>query len=58
MKQQPAISDDQAVIRHLREDPEFAAEYLKTATDAEDPAVLKRALQRLEEADRRHEYPG
>jgi DNA-binding phage protein len=58
MKQQPAISNDQAVIRHLREDPEFAAEYLKTATEAEDPAVLLRAIRRLIEASRRRENPG
>jgi hypothetical protein len=50
MKHKPAISNEQAVIKHLREDPEFAAEYLKAAIEeTEDPKVLPLALRRLQE---------
>jgi len=51
MKYKPGISNEEAVIRHLREDPEFAAEYLKAAIeDTEEPKVLLQALRRLAEA--------
>jgi probable addiction module antidote protein len=51
MKRKAAISHDEAVIRHLREDPEFAAEYLKAALEeADDPKVLLLALRRLTQA--------
>jgi probable addiction module antidote protein len=51
MKHKPAISNEAAVIRHLREDPDFAAEYLKAAIeDTEEPKVLLLALRRLAEA--------
>jgi probable addiction module antidote protein len=51
MKHKPSISNEEAVIRHLREDPQFAAEYLKAAIeDAEEPKVLLLALRRLAEA--------
>jgi probable addiction module antidote protein len=51
MKNKPSISHDDAVIRHLREDPRFAAEYLKAALeDTDDPKVLLIALRRLTEA--------
>jgi probable addiction module antidote protein len=51
MKRKPSISHDEAVIKHLREDPEFAAEYLKAAIeDTEEPKVLLLALRRLAEA--------
>jgi probable addiction module antidote protein len=51
MKHKPSISHDDAVIRHLREDPRFAAEYLKAALeDTDDPKVLLIALRRLTEA--------
>jgi len=51
MKHKPSISNDEAVIRHLRDDPEFAAEYLKAAIeDTEEPKVLLLALRRLAEA--------
>lgn len=56
MKRKPSISHDEAVIRHLREDPEFAAEYLKAAIeDTEEPKVLLQALRRLAEARRLHQ---
>jgi probable addiction module antidote protein len=51
MKHKPSISNEEAVIRHLRDDPEFAAEYLKAAIeDTEEPKVLLQALRRLAEA--------
>jgi probable addiction module antidote protein len=51
MKHKTSISHNEAVIRHLREDSEFAAEYLKAAIeDTEEPKVLLLALRRLAEA--------
>ena len=41
MKHKPSISNEQVVIKHLREDPEFAAEYPKAAIeDTEEPKAL------------------
>jgi DNA-binding phage protein len=51
MKYKPSISNDEAVIRQLREDSEFAVEYLKAAMeDATEPKVLLLALRRITEA--------
>jgi probable addiction module antidote protein len=51
MKHRPSISHDEAVIRQLREDPEFAAEYLKAALeDSAEQKVLLIALRRITEA--------
>ena len=51
MKNRPSISHDEAVVRELRKDPEFAAEYLKAALeDADDPGVLLIALRHVAEA--------
>jgi probable addiction module antidote protein len=51
MKRKASISHDEAVIRQLREDPEFAAEYLKAALeDTDEPKVLLVALRRITEA--------
>ena len=51
MKHKPSISHDDAVVRQLREDPRFAAEYLKAALeDSDEPRVLLIALRRLTEA--------
>ena len=51
MKRKPSISDDEATIRELRANPEFAAEYLKAALeDADEPSVLLIALRRIAEA--------
>ena len=51
MKHKPSISNEQAIIQHLREDPEFAAEYLRAAIeDTQEPKVLLLALRRLAEA--------
>jgi len=46
-----SVSHDECMIRELREDPKFAAEYLKVALeDTEEPAVLLIALRRIAEA--------
>src|SRR5271157_640010 len=51
MKRKASISHDEAVVRELREDPEFAAEYLRAALEDEDePGVLLVALRRVAEA--------
>ena len=34
MKRTISVSHDKAVVRELRDDPEFASEYLKAAPDA------------------------
>lgn len=50
-RRKPSISHDEAVIRQLREDPDFAAEYLRAALEDEDePRVLLVALRRIAEA--------
>ncbi len=44
-------SHDEKVIERLRNDPEFASEYLKAAMDdADEPRVLLIALRRIAEA--------
>jgi probable addiction module antidote protein len=51
MRNRASISHDEAVVRELRDDPEFAAEYLKAALDeAGDPRVLLIALRHVAEA--------
>ena len=46
-----SVSHDECMIRELRADPKFAAEYLKVAfEDTEEPAVLLIALRRIAEA--------
>jgi probable addiction module antidote protein len=51
MKHKPSISHDESVIRQIREDPEFAVEYLKAALeDSDEPKVLLTALRRITEA--------
>src|SRR5687767_6596051 len=51
MKRKPAISHHDAMIKELREDPEFAAEYLKAAIeDTDEPEVLLAALRQIAEA--------
>ncbi|MFZ5930938.1 MAG: addiction module antidote protein [Pseudomonadota bacterium] len=50
----PSISHDKLVIAHLRDDPEFAVEYLKVAleeaTDEDGRYVLLGAIRRIAEA--------
>jgi probable addiction module antidote protein len=51
MKHKASVSHEQALIRELRNDPEFAAEYLKAAIeDTDEPRVLLIALRHLAEA--------
>lgn len=51
MKRKASISHDKAIVRELREDLEFASEYLKAALeDADEPQVLLVALRHLAEA--------
>jgi probable addiction module antidote protein len=51
MKHKASTSHDEAMARQLRENPDFAAEYLRAALeDAEEPRVLLVALRRVAEA--------
>ena len=51
MKRKDSISHDEAMVRRLRKDPDFAAEYLKAALEDEDePRVLLIALRHLARA--------
>ena len=51
MKHKASISHDEAMVKELRERPDFAAEYLKAALeDTEEPGVLLVALRRVAEA--------
>ncbi len=51
MKHKASTSHDEAMVRALRENPDFAAEYLRAALeDAEEPQVLLVALRRVAEA--------
>jgi len=51
MKRKASVSHDEATIRELRENPEFAAEYLRAALEDDDePRVLLIALRRVAEA--------
>lgn len=51
MKRKTSVSHDDTIIRRLRQDPNFAAEYLKAALeDEDDPRVLLIALRHLAQA--------
>jgi len=51
MKNRPSVSYDEMMKRKLKDDPEFAAEYLKAALeDTDEPKVLLIALRRITEA--------
>ena len=51
MKRKTTVSHDDSMVRRLRSDPEFAAEYLKAALEDEDePRVLLIALRRVAQA--------
>ena len=51
MKKSPSISHDEALVRELRDNPEFAAEYLRSALeDKDEPRVLLIALRRIAES--------
>ena len=50
-KQRVSIWRNEALVRQLREDPDFAAEYLRAALDdTDEPRVLLIALRRIAEA--------
>jgi probable addiction module antidote protein len=51
MKTKTSMSHDEAMIRRIRKDPDFAAEYLKAALeDADEPRVLLIALRHVAQA--------
>jgi probable addiction module antidote protein len=51
MKRKASVSHDDAMVRRLRKDPDFAAEYLKAALEDEDePRVLLLPLRHLAQA--------
>lgn len=51
MKRKPSVSHEEAIVRRLRADPNFAAEYLRAALEEEDePRVLLIALRHLAQA--------
>jgi probable addiction module antidote protein len=51
VKHKTSVPHDEAIIRRLRKDPEFAAEYVKAALeDTEEPLVLLLALRHLAQA--------
>jgi probable addiction module antidote protein len=51
MRHKASISHERTLIKELRNDPEFAAEYLKAALeDSDEPGVLLLALRHLAEA--------
>ena len=51
MKDKASISHDESMARELRENPDFAAEYLRAAMEDEaEPRVLLVALRRVAEA--------
>ena len=51
MKDKASVSHDESMARELRENPDFAAEYLRAAMEDEaEPRVLLLALRRVAEA--------
>jgi hypothetical protein len=51
MKRKPGISHDEAMAKELRENPEFALEYLRAALEErDDPQILLIALRRIAES--------
>ena len=51
MKRKTSISHEEAIVRRLRKDTEFAAEYLKASLeDNDEPGVLLIALRHLAQA--------
>ncbi len=52
MKRKASRSHDEAIVRKLRKDPEFAAEYLRAALDdTDEPRVLLLTLRHLAQAE-------
>jgi len=51
MKRKSSVSHDEAMVRRIRKDSDFAAEYLKAALeDGAEPSVLLIALRHLAQA--------
>jgi probable addiction module antidote protein len=51
MKGRTSASHDEAMIRRIRQDPQFAAEYLRAALDdTDEPRVLLLALRHVAQA--------
>jgi probable addiction module antidote protein len=51
MKPKASVPHEEAIVRRLRNDPQFAAEYLKSALEDEDePGVLLIALRHIAQA--------
>ncbi|TWT44961.1 hypothetical protein RAS1_13810 [Phycisphaerae bacterium RAS1] len=51
MKRKASILHEDAIVKELRDDPDYAAEYLKAAMeDSEEPKVLLIALRQLAKA--------
>lgn len=51
MKRKASTSHDEATVREPRDNPDFAAEYLRAALeDTDEPSVLLIALRRIAEA--------
>jgi probable addiction module antidote protein len=51
VRRKTSVSHDETIIRRLRKDPEFAAEYVKAALeDTDEPLVLLLALRHLAQA--------
>jgi probable addiction module antidote protein len=52
MKRKASRSHDEAIVRRLRKDPDFAADYLRAALeDGDEPRVLLLALRHLAQAE-------
>lgn len=51
MKHKASVSHEEAIVRELRDDPDFAAEYLRAAMeDSDEPKVLLIALRQIAKA--------
>ncbi len=50
MKRKTSISHDETIVRRLRKDPDFAAEYLKAALEDEDEPRVQLIALRLAQA--------
>jgi probable addiction module antidote protein len=51
LKRKPSVSHDEVMVRELRRDPKFAAEYLRAALeDEDDPRVILIALRHVARA--------
>ncbi len=50
MKKLASISPDEAMVRELKKDPEFAAEYLRAALEEDDSRVLLIVLRQIAES--------